>query len=84
MSGFALTALGYSFEELMKASEGFFIELVYEEDRERFVSEFYENGKKLQYRMKKKNGKIVTATTYSADTELADGEKAKMFSIRME
>ena len=68
----------------MKASEGFFIELVYEEDRERFVSEFYENGKKLQYRMKKKNGKIVTATTYSADTELADGEKAKMFSIRVE
>ena len=83
VSGFALTALGYTFEELMKVSEGFFIELVCEEDRKRFVEEFYENGKKRQYRMQKKNGDIVTATTYSADTELPDGTKAKMLSLRV-
>ena len=83
VSGFALTALGYSFEELMKISDGFFIELVHEEDRRRFVEEFYEKGKKRKYRMIKKNGDIVTATTYSADTELMDGGKAKMLSIRM-
>jgi hypothetical protein len=34
--------------------------------------------------LKKKNGDIITATTYSADTELADGGKAKMLSIRIE
>lgn len=84
VSGFALTALGYSFDELMTKSEGFFIELVYEADRQRFIEEFYEKGKKRQYRIKKKNGEIVTATTYSADTELSDGGRAKMISIRVE
>ena len=83
VSGFALTALGYTFEDLMKLSEGFFSELIYEEDRSRFVEEFYEEGKKRQYRMRKKNGEIVTVTTYSANTELEDGSKAKMFSIRI-
>lgn len=83
VSGFALTALGYSFDELMKESDGFFIELVHEDDRKRFVEEFYENGKKRNYRMRKKNGEIVTATTYSADTELPDGSKAKMVSVRV-
>ena len=84
VSGFALTALGYSFEELMKQSDGFFVELLHKDDRRRFVEEFYEKGKKRRYRMLKKNGDIVMATTYSADTELADGGKAKMLSIRME
>ena len=83
VSGFALTALGYSFDELMKESDGFFIELVHEDDRKRFVEEFYENGKKRTYRMRKRNGDIVTATTYSADTELPDGAKAKMVSLRV-
>lgn len=83
VSGFALTALGYSFEELMKASDGFFIELLHEEDRGRFIEEFYEKGKKRKYRMIKKNGDTVVATTYSADTELADGGMAKMLSIRV-
>ena len=83
VSGFALTALDYTFEELMKESEGFFIELICQEDRGRFVEEFYEEGKKRQYRLKKKNGELVTAITYSANTELEDGSKAKMFSIRI-
>ena len=83
VSGFALTALGYTFEELMKESDGFFIELVCKEDRKRFVEEFYENGKRRQYHMRKKNGDIVIATTYSADTELPDGAKAKMISLRV-
>ena len=34
--------------------------------------------------LEKENGDIITATTYSADTELADGGKAKMLSIRIE
>ena len=76
-------ALDYTFEELMKESEGFFIELICQEDRGRFVEEFYEEGKKRQYRLKKKNGELVTAITYSANTELEDGSKAKMFSIRI-
>ena len=84
VSGFALTALGYTFEELMKASEGFFIELICQEDRGRFVEEFYEEGKKRQYRVKMKNGELARATTYSADTELEDGSKAKMISIRID
>ncbi len=33
--------------------------------------------------MRWKDGTIVTATTYSANTELPDGTKAKMFSIRI-
>ncbi|MBU5482216.1 response regulator [Blautia sp. MSJ-19] len=84
VSGFALTALGYSFEELMDASEGFFIDLIHEDDRQRFIEEFYDKGKKRQYRMRRKNGDIVLATTYSADTELVDGGKAKMLSLRVE
>ena len=84
VSGFALTALGYTFEEMMQNSEGFFIELIAEEDRERFVEEFYEEGKKRRYHVKKKNGDIVMATTYSANTEMEDGSKAKMLSIRVE
>lgn len=83
VSGFALTALGYSFDELMEDTDGFFIELIHEDDRKRFVEEFYENGKKRIYRLKKKNGDIVTTTTYSADTELPDGAKAKMVSLRV-
>ena len=83
VSGFALTSLGYTFEELMKATDGFFVELIAEEDRAQFVEEFYEEGQKRQYHMRQKNGMIVTATTYSANTELPDGTKAKMFSIRI-
>ena len=84
VSGFALTALGYSFDEMMKISDGFFIELIHEDDRSRFIEEFYEKGKKRQYRMYKKGGSIVNATTYSADTQLPDGSKAKMLSIRVD
>ena len=84
VSGFALTALGYSFAELMKRTDGFFVELLHEDDRRRFIEEFYEKGKKRKYRMIRKNGDTVTATTYSADTKLADGGKAKMLSIRVE
>lgn len=84
VSGFSLTALGYTFEEMMKSTDGFFSELIYEEDRRRFAEEFYEEGKKRQYRMKKKNGNIIEVTTYSADTQLEDGSKAKMISMRVE
>ena len=84
VSGFALTALGYTFEELMQQTDGFFIELLTANDRDRFIEEFYQNGKKRQYHLRTKDGHIVTATTYSADTELLDGGKAKMFSIRVD
>ena len=84
VSGFALTALGYSFEDLMYASDGFFIDLIHKDDRQRFIEEFYEKGKRCRYRMIRKDGDTVRVTTYLADTELADGGKAKMLSLRVE
>ena len=84
VSGFGLTALGYTFDELMEATDGYFIELLHPDDKARFAEEFYEHDHRHHYRIKKKNGDYISMSAWSEETRLVDGVKAKMFSMRVE
>lgn len=85
VSGFALTALGYTFAQLQEETEGYFIELVCEEDRTRFVEEFYDGGhQRRRYRLVKRDGELIPVVMYAEDTKLSDGTRAKMLSMRVE
>ncbi len=84
VSGFALTLLGYKFEELMESTGGFFAELIHPDDRKRFAAEFYEKDTKHRYRMFTRAGKTVYVNTCSADTYRMDGKKVRMLSINVE
>ncbi len=84
VSGFALTSLGYTYEELIQATDGHFMDLVYEEDRQAILSEFYEKGHKYQYRVIAKSGEIMLATSYVADSYLIDGNRTRILSMRVE
>jgi len=84
VSRFALTSLGYTFEEFMEATEGKFINIVHFDDRKRLAAEFYDKGYKHQYRVLTKSGEVVMATSYSTDTFVMDGTKVRVLSLRVE
>ena len=84
VSGFALTALGYTYEQLMKVSRGFFINLVHPEDREKFMGCFYERGHKHHYRLIGNNNDVKNVVSYTMDTYACDGKRIRMASVRVE
>ena len=83
VSGFALNALGYTYEELMKVSKGCFINLVYPEDRDKVTKQFYNRGHKQSYRIICKNGEIINVVAYTSDTYIFDDKKVRMTSVKV-
>ena len=84
VSGFALTSLGYTYEEMMEASHGHFMDLIYEDDKKRVRTELYKKGCHHQYRMIAKSGKILRVSSYVADSYLVDGKRTRILSMRVE
>lgn len=84
VSEFALLPLGYTYQEFMKATKGYFLDLIYEDDKKKFLSEFYDDGQKHHYRIVAKSGEIMIGTTYIAGNYLIDGKKTRILSLRVE
>lgn len=84
ISGFALTAIGYSYDDMMEVSEGKFLNLVYETDRGALVD--YIQKKDLQcfeFRMTRKSGQVIWARMYHQDSVSLDGMPIIISSIRV-
>lgn len=84
ISGFALTAIGYSYDDMMKISEGRFLNLVYEKDRETFAGQIRnENVQSHEFRMVRKSGQIVWVRLYCQDAVSIDGKPIIISSVRV-
>lgn len=84
VSGFALTAIGYGYDDMMEASEGKFLNLVYENEREAFVDHI--QNKDLQcfeFRMTRKSGQMIWVRMYHQDSVSLDGMPIIIASIRV-
>ncbi|MCM1102140.1 MAG: response regulator [Clostridium sp.] len=85
ISGFALTSVGYTFEELIEATEGLFLNLVYEEDREYIIEHFYNRGVEFsRYRIVSKSGEVLWVDSYHMNTYVMNGKRMRMVSLRVE
>lgn len=84
VSGFALTSLGYSFEELMEATGGKFLNLVYEKDKAAFAKEReQEIPKHHEFRVVDKEGNCMWVNSHRTRTVTADGRRLRIASIRV-
>lgn len=83
ISGMALSALGYTYEQLMEETGGLFMRLIHEEDRQRLTEEFDDVDTSHLYRMIRRDGTVVTAESWSTDTKILDGSLVRMISIRV-
>lgn len=84
MSGFALTAIEYEFQEVLKVSEGKFINLVFHRDRETFTENA--GNRELQcheFRMVSKSGRNVWVKSYRRRSVSMDGRPIIVASIRV-
>ena len=84
ISDFALRALGYTYDELMQATDGYVYRLVHPDDEKRLSAEFYGACRKHQYRMYDKHKKVLYVTSYSTDVHVLDGSRVRMFSFKVE
>lgn len=84
ISGFALTAIGYSYQEMMDVSEGRFIQLVYEKDRQNFT-ECIKNPDiaSHEFRMVNISGKNVWVNSYKKSSFSIDNRPIIIASIRV-
>lgn len=84
ISGFALTAIGYSYPEVMDVSEGRFIQLVYEKDRQNFT-ECIQNPDiaSHEFRMVNTSGKNVWVNSYKKSSFSIDNRPIIIASIRV-
>lgn len=84
MSGFALTSLGYSYDELMEVSGGYFLNLVYEKDKAAFVKECNQEISAChEFRMVDKNGNCIWVNSHRKRSVLANGRGIRIASIRV-
>ncbi len=84
MSNFALTSLGYSFDELMEKTGGYFINLVYEKDKDAFLQEYDgEMPKHREFRVIGKKGNYMWMSSHRQRMISADGRRLRMASIRV-
>lgn len=84
ISGFALTAIGYGYSEVMEVSEGKFINLIFEKDREDFIENV--GNKKLasyEFRMVNKSGKNVWVNSFWKESVSMDGHSIIIASVRV-
>lgn len=84
ISGFALTAIGYGYPEMMNVSEGRFIQLVYEKDRQNFT-ECIRNPDiaSHEFRMVNISGKNVWVNSYKKTSFSIDKRPIIIASIRV-
>lgn len=84
ISGFALTAIGYGYDDMMEISKGRFLNLVYEKDRETFAAQIRnENLQCHEFRMVRKSGQIVWVRLYCQDAVSIDGKPIIISSVRV-
>lgn len=84
MSGFALTAIGYEFQEMLAASEGKFINLVFHKDRETLIENVDNKGLQCQeFRMVRKSGRNVWVNSYWRPSVSRDNRPIIIASIRV-
>lgn len=84
MSKFAMTSLGYTFEELLEVTEGKFINLIYEKDRQAFT-EAYEKEEivDLEFRLVTKNQNVIWVHSYRKKMVSWDKKKISIASVRV-
>lgn len=84
ISGFALTAIGYSYSEMMEVSEGKFINLVFEKDRETFT-ENVANRELVshEFRMVSRSGRNVWVNSFREESVSVDNRRIVIMSIRV-
>lgn len=68
----------------MEATDGHFLDLLYEDDRKRFMSEFYDVGCRHCYRVVAKSGEVMLVTAYMGKSCRMDGRKTRIMSLRVE
>ncbi len=84
MSGFALTAIEYEFQEVLKVSEGKFINLVFHRDRETYTENAGNKGLQChEFRMVSKSGRNVWVKSYRRPSVSVDGRPIIVASIRV-
>lgn len=84
ISGFALTAIGYSYSEMMKVSEGKFINLVFEKDREIFAENAGNRNLVChEFRMVSKSGKNVWVNSFRKESVSMDNRRIVIASVRV-
>ncbi|MCM1192116.1 MAG: ATP-binding protein [Butyrivibrio sp.] len=84
ISGFALTAIEYSYEEMMQVSEGKFVNLVFDKDREIFVENA--GNRELachEFRMVSKSGKNVWVNSFREKSVSMDNRQIVIASVRV-
>lgn len=84
ISGFALTAIGYSFSEMMEASEGKLINLVFDKDRQMFTENAGNRNLAChEFRMVSKSGKNVWVNSFHRESVSMDNRRIVIASIRV-
>ena len=84
ISGFALTALGYSYEEMMEVSEGKFINLVFHKDRGAFVESMgNRNLASHEFRMVNRSGVNVWVNSFRRESVSREGSRILIASVRV-
>lgn len=84
ISGFALTAIGYSYSEMMKVSEGKFINLVFEKDREIFTENAGNRNLAChEFRLVGKSGKNVWVNSFRKESVSIDNRRIVIASVRV-
>lgn len=84
ISGFALTAMGYSYSEMMKVSEGKFINLVFEKDREIFSEDAGNRNLAChEFRLVGKSGKSVWVNSFRKESVSMDNRRIVIASVRV-
>ncbi|MCM1058220.1 MAG: ATP-binding protein [Firmicutes bacterium] len=84
ISGFALTAIGYSYEEMMRVSEGRFINLVFDKDRDLFIKNA--GNRELachEFRMVSSSGKNVWVNSFRKESMSMDHRRIVIASVRV-
>lgn len=84
MSKFAMTSLGYTFDELLEVTNGKFINLIYEKDRQVFIEMYKEEQiADLEFRLIMKNQNAIWIHFYRRKTVSLDGRKICIASVRV-
>jgi len=83
MSGFAMTNLGYTFDELMNVTDGKFINLVYEKDRQLFLDAYHEvETPEMEFRLNARD-KVIWVNSYRIRSVPLDGKMVSIASARV-
>lgn len=83
ISNYMLESVGYSYQEFMEKTNGNYIELVYEKDRDVFQQNLYQEVKGLEYRLVNKEGTTIWVSETRGNSKSAKGENLWISAIRI-